>query len=853
MRGALEAFAATLGVGAPGSAAALGMEAAALPAPVRPAVPPVLLCGLGLWGMCAVLYAASMSWAHEALLLAFAAGALGVVIAVVGLWRHGARAAWCLLLGCALGACCAAGGAAQMQERAESAQLAGLQLYRFELLEDARAGSYGSSALARTWLPDGSACSVLLRFSENVEARYGDVVVANVSLSAPAASQEERCWQSGAAAVANVSAWSDGGEADGAKRVLLAVRNAAVDAILQQEGSGREPSPEGDAGSVAVAGASTTSGEREEGDSASSPAFSSESLEGGDVFGAESCARAVLAALVCGYRGDLSGSDTYEDFKTAGLAHLVAVSGAHFAVVGALALALLRACGLSARAAFGAQGLLMAGYLVVSAVPISALRAALMACCGLLSFAARRRPASANALGLCIVALVAANPATAVSVSFALSAASTLGIVLFASLFGGWLGRWAPALPQAIFDALAVTAATWVTSLPISAALFSQVSLVSPAANVAASPLFSVVCAAGMLGAVVAVALPAAAGLALAPGLLGSELLCLVAKVAAAVPFAAVPADVGMVFAVGASVVLSWALWRFWPQPSARSAACVGAAGFACALAVGAFAPRLAGTEVVMLDVGQGDAFLVRSRGAAVLIDTGNRDQLLREALARHGIFRLDAVVISHADDDHCGSLDALASVVEVGRVCMAADALECPCASCTELREDASALVGEDGLVGLEVGNTLQVGDISFLAVWPYEFADEGGNGDSLTLLASADADGDGAADATALFCGDAEAEQLASMVEAGSVSHVDLLKVGHHGSKAALMPELASTLSPSLALVSVGEGNRYGHPAQTTLDALEEAGASVLRTDETGDVSCKLTAGGIRVSTLR
>lgn len=853
MRGALEAFAATLGVGAPGSAAALGMEAAASPAPVRPAVPPVLLCGLGLWGTCAVLYAASMSWVHEVLLLAFAAGALGVAIAVVGLWRRGARAAWCLLLGCALGACCSAGGAVQMQERTESAQLAGLQPYRFELLEDARAGSYGSSALARTWLPDGSACSVLLRFSENVEARYGDVVVANVSLSAPAASQEERCWQSGVAAAANVSAWSDGGDAGGAKGALLAVRNAAVDAILQQEGSGREPSPEGDAGSVAVAGASTTSGEREGVASDSSPASSSGSLEDGDVFGAESRARAILAALVCGYRGNLSGSDTYEDFKTAGLAHLVAVSGAHFAVVGALALALLRACGLSARASFGAQGLLMAGYLVVSAVPISALRAALMACCGLLSFAARRRPASANALGVCIVALVAANPATAVSVSFVLSAASTLGIVFFASLFGGWLGRWAPALPQVFSDALAVTAATWVTSLPISAALFSQVSLVSPAANVAASPLFGVVCAAGMLGAVVAVALPAASGLALAPGLLGSELLCLVAKVAAIVPFAAVPADVGMVFAVGASVVLSWALWRFWPQPSARSAACVGAAGLACALAVGVFAPRLAGTEVVMLDVGQGDAFLVRSHGVTVLIDTGNRDQLLREALARHGIFRLDAVVISHADDDHCGSLDTLASVVEVGRVCMAADALECPCASCAELREDAAALVGEDGLVGLEVGNALQVGSISLLAVWPYEFADEGGNGDSLTLLASADANGDGAADATALFCGDAEAEQLAAMIEAGSVSHVDLLKVGHHGSKAALTPELASALSPSLALVSVGEGNRYGHPAQTTLDTLEEAGASVLRTDVAGDVSCKLNAGGIRVSTLR
>ena len=144
-------------------------------------------------------------------------------------------------------------------------------------------------------------------------------------------------------------------------------------------------------------------------------------------------------------------------------------------------------------------------------------------------------------------------------------------------------------------------------------------------------------------------------------------------------------------------------------------------------------------------------------------------------------------------------------------------------------------------------------MGAFDLEAVWPARFADGGGNADSLCLLARADADGDGAADWTALLAGDAEHEQLAAMEEQGLVGRVDVLKVGHHGSKNALTPELAAALSPRIALVSAGAGNRYGHPADKTLRELADAGAQIWRTDEAGDVSCKSTAQGIAVASLR
>ncbi|MFR8045343.1 MAG: ComEC/Rec2 family competence protein, partial [Eggerthella lenta] len=161
--------------------------------------------------------------------------------------------------------------------------------------------------------------------------------------------------------------------------------------------------------------------------------------------------------------------------------------------------------------------------------------------------------------------------------------------------------------------------------------------------------------------------------------------------------------------------------------------------------------------------------------------------------------------------------------------------------------------LAGDGGVVGLRQGDALQVGSFDLQAVWPERFSDEGGNADSLCLVADADIDGDGASEWRALFTGDAERDQLRALIDEGLVDSVDLYKVGHHGSKNALDDEEAAVLSPRIALVSAGARNRYGHPAQDTLDRLEAAGARVFRTDEQGDVSCKLTADRIEVDTLR
>ena len=88
--------------------------------------------------------------------------------------------------------------------------------------------------------------------------------------------------------------------------------------------------------------------------------------------------------------------------------------------------------------------------------------------------------------------------------------------------------------------------------------------------------------------------------------------------------------------------------------------------------------------------------------------------------------------------------------------------------------------------------------------------------------------------------------------MIDEGTLGDIDIYKVGHHGSKAALTESIVEAIRPEISLVSVGKGNRYGHPAAQTLSLLDNVGSHVFRTDEMGDVSCEFSNDGIRVTAL-
>ena len=237
------------------------------------------------------------------------------------------------------------------------------------------------------------------------------------------------------------------------------------------------------------------------------------------------------------------------------------------------------------------------------------------------------------------------------------------------------------------------------------------------------------------------------------------------------------------------------------------------------------------------LDVGQGDATVIRTpHGHAILIDAGPRfggrdagRSVVAPFLVRGGIDRLDAVILSHAHLDHFGGIPAVLDRVPSGLLLEPGEVVPDP-AYLGML--DAAAEDGA-GWASLRVGDTLRVDGVEFVVLHPDTAWAEWGldlNEDSAVLLVRWGR-------FRALLSGDAGIAAEGRM--RGHAGHVDLLKVGHHGSRGASGAAWLKELAPEVAVVSVGAGNRYGHPTPEALQRLRNAGASVWRTDRDGAVA--------------
>ncbi|HET9346412.1 MAG TPA: ComEC/Rec2 family competence protein [Candidatus Limnocylindrales bacterium] len=594
----------------------------------------------------------------------------------------------------------------------------------------------------------------------------------------------------------------------------------------------------------------------------------------------------LASGIVIGLR-DRVDRDLAADFTTVGASHVVAISGWNIAIVAACVAAL---CGrLSRRRRAVITAATIVAYVAFAGASPSVVRAATMAGVVLIARESGRSGRAAAALGWAAVLLLLVDPHLVSDAGFQLSALATAGILAWATPFAAWLNARRGRVPGWLTECLAVSIVAQLATLPVVLLSFGRLAVVSPIVNLGVVPLVApamAACAVALLGGL--------ATLAGAPGLVATllglpawfllSLIVGMVEAGAALPFASATLEppwnavaAGGAAASIAGVGLARRLdligrlrraratsRRRAPavrpaaagrrgQPSrapVRAVAVFVAAAMSSLVLVAAHRPDGA-TRITVLDVGQGDAILVEgARGGRLLVDGGpDPDRLLVELDRRLPPWdrRLDALILTHPHEDHVAGLAMLLERYRVGRVFEPGMRGPGPgYGAWAAVLDRAGAPVRGT----LATGDRLAVDDLRFDVLWPdpgrvpRDPPDSGRGINDVSIVLLGEVDG-----RRILLTGDVE-DDVDPVLAGRGLPRIDFLKVAHHGSGTASTVAFLDVARPSLAVVSAGADNPYGHPARSTLDHLRETGATVLRTDTDGSVEVTFEASAMRVA---
>jgi len=543
---------------------------------------------------------------------------------------------------------------------------------------------------------------------------------------------------------------------------------------------------------------------------------------------------AFCKALLLGDTSEL-GYETESDLSVSGIRHIAAVSGLHVSILFSIVYlfsgkrrGLTVMIGIPVLLVFAA----MAGF------SPSIVRATLMQALTLFALLFRREYDPPTALAFAVLVMLMGNPMTITSAGFQLSVASVAGIFLFSGRISRWLldekrmGRWKKKkllgkLANHTATSAAVSLSAMLTTIPLTAWYFGMVSLLSIITNLLCLWVVTILFCGIVAACVLAVIwLPLGQLVAWALAWLVRYIL-LIAGTVAKMPLAAVYTEsiYIVVWLVFCYVLLGVFLLSRQKRPVVLC--CCAVIALCVALLASWTEPLLDDYRATVLDVGQGQCVLLQSQGRTYMVDCGGEygedaADLAASFLLSQGIQRLDGLILTHYDKDHVGGAEYLLHRID-------ADMVMLPEGNIAQIW-DTKILKNHDGKT-LRATEEMVIqwgtGKLTVYASWTTETSNES----SLCVLFQTEK-------CDILITGDRSTVGEEVLLHTADIPKLDALVVGHHGAASSTGEALLDALKPETALISVGEGNAYGHPSQTVLERLQQYGCKVRRTDLEGTI---------------
>jgi competence protein ComEC len=536
-------------------------------------------------------------------------------------------------------------------------------------------------------------------------------------------------------------------------------------------------------------------------------------------------AGALIPGMVLGDTSKQS-AEFKDSMKRSGLTHLVAVSGANFALVSAFVLWLMQFLFSKMKFRLSATAISLSAFIALVRPSPSVLRAAAMAAVLLIAQGTKRGRDSLPALGFAMAAVVIVDPWQARDAGFALSVLATAGLLLFAPVL---IEKLSSHMPVKLAQALSPPIAATVFCSPIIVALSGYLAPMSIIANLLAAPFVAPITIVGFIAALFSpfasfissaliwfIRFPAGA-------------IALIAHWASSFPVLTLQTGKIGFLIVASFTLLAW-LFKKWFKYIVI---------FTLIILISiTWLQRWPGGDwqVANCDIGQGDSMVINlGNHRGIVIDVGPDAVAEDRCLKALGIKEIPLLILSHFHADHVAGLPGALKRRTVGQVWVSVNS-----APLVESAMAGSALAGVEMIKAVR-GMSSRVGPLTIKVLWPTlsatSFEEMPGEGSQInnssiaTLITSNE---------FSIFAG-GDLEPPVQEILVKDISPVDIYKVCHHGSR---YQDLAfmSALHPRISIISVGAGNTYGHPAVQTLDALTRLGSEVLRTDIDGAIAVQV-----------
>lgn len=555
----------------------------------------------------------------------------------------------------------------------------------------------------------------------------------------------------------------------------------------------------------------------------------------------------ILTTMVLGDKS-LLDAEVKKAYQIVGISHILAISGLHISIIGMMSFKLFRRLRMGYPGAAVCSGVLLISYGEMVGSGASVFRAVCMFLLMIAAQTAGRSYDSLNALGFAGVCLLIENPGLLFYAGFQLSFGAVLGVVLLGRIVKEntkghpWLEK--------VLMGVAIQIAT----LPIVAWYYYEIPVYAVAVNLLVLPLMGVILLCGIAGGLIGLRFPGLANYVFLPCqwiLVMYQRICDVTKKFPSPIFiTGRPAEWKMIVYYGILLLFIYGYYRFRTKEEEQKFSLrkvIAGTVTGCFLLLFLFFPKHGGFRLDVLDVGQGDGiFLCTDSGYTMFIDGGSTDvskvgiYRIEPFLKYNGVRRIDYWVVSHTDYDHISGLQEILETDYPIRCLLLAKGIEQDTAY-EKLVQQARKRGTEIAFLGQ--GQVLHLGSAKIRALSPGVDVTGDKNEKSLVLLYEEDG-------FSGIFTGDIGAEQEIQIMEQQKLGTVDFYKAAHHGSKYSNSEEFLTALKPSIAVISCGENNRYGHPGEEAVAHMKEAGSHIFYTMKGGQIMVRKEKGEFLVT---